>query len=71
VEPIHILPNYFLRNNFKIFLPSTPTISKPYFSSGFQTKILHTFEKKNNKMGGVCGTYGGEERCIQIFGRKN
>jgi len=23
---------------------------------------------KNNKMGGACGMYGGEENCIQNFG---
>jgi hypothetical protein len=23
---------------------------------------------KKNEMGRACGTYGGEERCIQVFG---
>jgi hypothetical protein len=22
---------------------------------------------KNNEMGGACGTYGGEKRCIQVL----
>jgi hypothetical protein len=26
---------------------------------------------KENKMDGACGTYGGQERCIQNFGRGN
>jgi hypothetical protein len=25
---------------------------------------------KNNEMGGACGTYGGQERCIQGFGEE-
>jgi hypothetical protein len=25
---------------------------------------------KKNAMGGACGTYGGQERFIQVFGRK-
>jgi hypothetical protein len=70
MDPIHILPNYFLRNIFNIFLPSAPTISKSYFSSGFQTKILHTFQKKK-KMSRVYGTYGGTGRYIQNFGGEN
>ena len=27
-------------------------------------------QMKCNEMGGTCGTYGGEERCIQGFGGK-
>jgi hypothetical protein len=25
---------------------------------------------EKNEMGGVCSTYGGEERCVQGFGRE-
>jgi hypothetical protein len=31
----------------------------------FEKKVL---KKLNNVMGGACGTYGGEESCIQSFG---
>ena len=30
--------------------------------------LLLLYRIKKNEMGGVCGTYGGEERCIQGFG---
>jgi len=29
--------------------------------------IILGVKTKNNGMGGACGTYGGEERCMQNF----
>jgi hypothetical protein len=31
-------------------------------------KISLCDENKKNEMGGKCGTYGGEERCVHDFG---
>jgi len=33
-----------------------------YYYSGHHIKM--------KEMGGICGTYGGQERCIQDFGEK-
>jgi hypothetical protein len=30
----------------------------------------NVLKNMNNAMGGACGTYGGEERCIQGFGEE-
>jgi len=32
------------------------------------TKYHSAYQIQNNEMGGDCGTYGGQERCIQHFG---
>jgi len=66
VDPIHILPNYFLRNSFNIFLPSTPTISQSYFSSGFQTKFLHTHFRRKRRWA-ECVVLMGEKRGAYRF----
>ena len=37
-------------------------------SSLLLTKYYWDVQNKKNEMGGVCSTYGGEERCIEGFG---
>jgi hypothetical protein len=35
----------------------------------FWTALYYSsFTIKKNEMGGACGTYGGQEKCIQGFG---
>jgi hypothetical protein len=38
------------------------------FSAVYLTKYHSGDQIKKNEMGGTCGTYGGQERCIQGFG---
>ena len=33
-------------------------------------QILFRWSIKENEMGGACGTYGGQERCVQGFGKE-
>jgi hypothetical protein len=37
-------------------------------SSAFFTKECLDERIKKNEIGGACGTYGGQERCVQNFG---
>jgi hypothetical protein len=43
-----------------------------YIARSFKICILSQYYSydiiKNNEIGGVCGTYGRQERCIQGFG---
>jgi len=34
------------------------------------TKYYSGGQIEKNEMGGACSTYGGEERCVQGFGRE-
>jgi hypothetical protein len=57
-DAIQLPLNYFFRNMY--FYEQIYLYLYKYWSE----------QIKKNEMGGVCGTYGSQERCIQRFGEK-
>jgi hypothetical protein len=52
--PVKFINKWLNYSNFNFLLHSSLKISRDQF--------------EKNEMGGVCSTYGGEERCVEDFG---
>ena len=42
--------------------------NKELYGLHSSAKIIQVSKSEKNEMGGACGTYGGEEGCIEYFG---
>jgi hypothetical protein len=54
-------------NVMKIKLTMKHNGGEEYITRSFMLCTLHHISFKKTEMGRTCGTYGGEERCIQDF----
>ena len=51
----------------KVFGPKRDEVRGEWRTRTFPTKYYSGDQIKKNEMGGACGTYGGEERCLHGF----